>query len=75
MTFYRNHYRTNGGCSAGYGWFSSRAAAEQAARAADQNADDPEDLTDPVAERIEIEPTRRGILDALNRHASHAENG
>lgn len=35
----------------------------------------PEDKTDPVAEPIDILVMKEGILAALRRYASHADNG
>ena len=73
--FYRNHYRTEGGVSAGFQWFTSRAAAEAAAKEVYDPAVDDEGNEPEVAKVIEIEPTKRGLLWALNRYAGHPDNG
>lgn len=70
MRFYRNHIHTEDGESRGYRWFPSRQAAEQINKIVDDGGN-----TNPVAEPIVIEPTKAGILLALNRYASHADNG
>ena len=82
MTFYRVSYSRDGGNSAGFSWHTSRRGAVAAARA-DYDAD-PEEYNlhssrgASIADRIQaiiIRPTRAGILDALQRYASHEDNG
>jgi hypothetical protein len=59
--------------SQGYEWFASKEAATKAAGAFRRTwkEHDPETEVEPV----EIQPTKAGILDALNRYASHNDNG
>jgi hypothetical protein len=71
MKFYQVHVTTNGGCSNGYVWFTSRAEAEREKREHDKE-EAPYEATIDV---IEVKPTKAGILDALQRHASYPDNG
>jgi hypothetical protein len=79
MIFYRVHYSTNGGNSAGFSWHTSKADARAAAKK-DYDQDPSEYENDPasIAERIiifEIPITRAGVIHALKHFASHADNG
>jgi hypothetical protein len=71
MKFYSVHRTTEAGASAGYEWFTSKRKADAAATK--WRTDNP-DETATVGE-WEIEPTKAGILAALNLHASHPDNG
>jgi hypothetical protein len=71
MKFYQVCKTTEAGNSAGCWFFTSKSAAEKAAR--DFRHDNPDEFAN-VCE-IAIELTRAGILAALNRHASHPDNG
>lgn len=71
MRLYRNHYATMEEGSAGFQWFTSKAAARRAAR----EADFPANEESTIAEPVEYVPTRAGIVELLNRVASHADNG
>jgi hypothetical protein len=71
MTFYSVHRTTDGGSSAGYEWFTSERAAKKAA--AQWRVGTPEESA--TVNRWKIKPTKRGILRALNIHASHPDNG
>lgn len=75
MIFYRVHYLTEGGNSAGFSWHTSRRAAQSQANEAVEN--DPIEYEDspPSIEKIEIKNTKNGILNALNHYADHADNG
>jgi hypothetical protein len=59
----------NDGESVGFGYFINRETAERAARHYRDN--------EKVAEIevIDIEPTKAGILRALQQYAGHADNG
>jgi hypothetical protein len=74
MRFYRVHYTYDAGVSGGFTYFTSKREAEKHKRelnkaALVENGDGGE------IEVIEIEPTRGGILRALNLYAAHADNG
>jgi hypothetical protein len=74
MRFYRVAFGNEEGNSGGYAWFTTIAEARRFAR-----GKEPDDATscviDPTPEPVDIEPTKRGILDALNRYADHPNNG
>ncbi len=82
MRFYRVSYSKEGGNSGGFSWHTSKRDAYAAARR-DYDQDPAEyDLHGTrgasIAERvdpIEIACNRAGILDALQRYASHCDNG
>ena len=78
MKFYRVHLYGDTGVSFGYEWFTSRKEAEQRKRELDDERSD-SDKADGMdeAEITEhlIEPTKAGILAALNRLANHPNNG
>jgi hypothetical protein len=75
MKFYRVKYRIEAGCSNGFGWYTSKAEAERAAKAAVKN--DPEEYKTeaPEIEDVEIEATKAGVLAALRTYAGHPDNG
>jgi hypothetical protein len=75
MKFYQLHRICEGGTSAGYEYFASRREAEKALNVWRKNS--PGDVIDQQGdiELIDVEPTRVGILHALNRYANHADNG
>jgi hypothetical protein len=71
MLFYHTTKTTEGGNSATSEWFTNKREAEKCA--AQWVKDNPDEWA-----RIyewEIEPTKQGILRALNLHASHPDNG
>jgi hypothetical protein len=72
MLFYRVSFRYDAGSSAGFGWYNSRADAADAVR--EHNRDHA--IADwATLEEVWITPTRRGIMEALKRFATHADNG
>jgi hypothetical protein len=73
MRFFRVHFYDGADGSAGYQFFTVQAEAARAARAFNRDATDSHAVVE--VEAIEIEPTKAGILDALNTYASHANNG
>jgi hypothetical protein len=75
VRIYRNHYSTEGGTSDGYSFHSSKAHAHQAVK--DAKLTQEEDFEDPleIAEPLDIELTKEGVLRFLNIFASHADNG
>ncbi len=75
MKIYRNHYSTECGCSDGYSFHSSKADALKAVR--DTRNSQEEQFEEPleIAEAFEIELSKKGILQFLNRNAGHPDNG
>lgn len=71
MKFYRVHLHYDAGSSAGFKFFGNKREAEKFAR--DEKKKDP-DESFPV-DRINVKPTKAGILAALNRYADHPDNG
>lgn len=71
MRFYRVHLYDGADGSAGYKFFTVQADAKREARQWDRDRDN--DATE--VEALEIEPTKAGILDALNFYAGHPNNG
>lgn len=76
MKFYVLHKFVEIGCSGGFEWFTSKRAAEAAKREhiACMVGDDIS-IEATSIEMVDIKPTRAGILEALNIHASHERNG
>ena len=58
--------------SDGYVWTTSRREADRIA--SQYEADHPDEMPCTV-EAIEVIPTKRGILAALNKYATHPDNG
>jgi hypothetical protein len=78
MNLYRVSLRTEGDTGdghAGYQFYPSKRKAEQAAAEweREQSKGGIEGAAD--VEQIHVQTTRRGILYALNRYASHNDNG
>lgn len=73
MKFYRLHRMHEAGISVGYEYFSSKRAAERDANHWLNQGDELEHEAD--IDTIEIKPTKGGILAALNKYATHADNG
>lgn len=74
MTFYQLHRTHSAGESAGYEYFTSLKDAERAA-AAWRRSDDSLLEHGTAIDKIEVKPTKAGILRALNRYANHCDNG
>lgn len=74
MRIYSLHRTHSAGESAGYEFFGSRRAADKAA-AEWIRSDDSLLEHGTEIKPIEVEPTKSGILRALNRYASHNDNG
>lgn len=83
MTFYRVRYLIEGGNSAGFSWHTSyRDAMTTALHDYDEH---PSEYNQTGATRmesvvaridiIEIDPSKKGILEALKQFASHPDNG
>jgi hypothetical protein len=72
MRFYQVATFTNDGSSTGFDFYSDKRTAQRAVREATGFSGGKErgEMTE-----IEVTPTKAGILDALNRLASHADNG
>jgi hypothetical protein len=83
MKFYRLHMTCENGISAGFRWFTTArdaVTAERQHRAQNTDPNAPEGETpgapfEASCEIVNIEPTKAGILAALNAFASHADNG
>lgn len=75
MRFYQLHRLHEAGESAGYEYFSSKDDAQKAARTWRANNPGPDDDHESEITPIEVEPTKAGILAALNRYAKHPDNG
>lgn len=78
LKFYRVHYSTERGNSAGYSWHTSLKEAVRAARA--DYDDDPSEYDsqfnpDERIRVITVVPTKAGILKALSHFAGHPDNG
>jgi len=75
MKIYQLHRTHEAGVSAGYSYFTSRRAAQQALSIWRRNsAGDVEDQMGTI-EQIEVAPGRHGIVEALNRYGGHPDNG
>ena len=73
MKFYRVHTTTDSGLSAGYEFFTSKAEAGKAVKEWTRGIALETDIAE--IDVVEIEPTKAGILRALNLYAVHADNG
>ncbi len=71
MTFYRAHYSTDGGNSAGFEWFLSWREAEKSA--ANWRKENPTEQSG--VQSFDVECTKNGVLTLLQLVASHADNG
>jgi hypothetical protein len=74
MKLYQLHRTHEAGSSAGFEYFASKREAEKAVRDWRNQVNDPV-LDGATVQEIEVEPTRAGILSALNRYAGHPNNG
>jgi len=70
MIFYRVHYKDSFAESQGYEFFTTKSKAESAQKKANKENGQNEEI-----EKVEIRPTKKGVLAALNRWASHPDNG
>lgn len=75
MRFYRCDYRDRGSGSHGFSFHTSRRDAEATAAKKRSKDDDAESISDVEIETVDIEPTKQGILHALNAYGKHADNG
>ena len=74
MKFYRVRHRTEGGNSGGYSWHTNKVGARR--QVAEINREEPDELDhSEFVGPIDIEPTKSGILDALNYYAAYPDNG
>lgn len=71
MRFYKVHFESEQDSSEGFRFFTVRAEADRAVK---QGLVDGYDQT-WGPERIEVNPTKIGILNALNTHGGHPDNG
>jgi hypothetical protein len=72
MKFYAVHKTCDGGSSAGYSWHTSIKEARKSAIDYLRGQDAGETAK---IKAWDIQPTKAGILRALNIHASHPNNG
>lgn len=72
MKLYRVGHSVDCGNSGGFSWHSSSRSAKRDARTWDDDHPDEPPSTISV---VEVEPTKRGIIRALNLYASHPDNG
>ncbi|MEN6533364.1 MAG: hypothetical protein ABFD89_06855 [Bryobacteraceae bacterium] len=76
MRIWKNDYRGAGMESRGYSYHPSKREARKAATAAIRHTKDDSEPTDEVqTEPIEVTPTKKGIISALNQHGGHPDNG
>jgi hypothetical protein len=73
VKFYRVHRTQYAGENAGYEWFTVKRLAQEAC--SDWLKQGEELGYRAYIDVVEIEPTKQGIQQALNRYASHADNG
>lgn len=74
MKLYSLHRTHSAGESAGHEFFASKRDADKAAAEWRRQGSELEEHAAEV-QPITVEPTRQGILRALNRYASHTDNG
>lgn len=78
MKLYQVHLTHSAGESAGYEYFSNLREAcirVRTWRDDHKGIDDVDGSVNATITRIEIDPTKAGILRALNRYAGHNDNG
>jgi hypothetical protein len=78
MRFYQLHKTHEAGTSAGFDYFTTEREARRAFREWMGESKDEERVCDregTTLTTIEIDPSKAGILRALNRWASHPNNG
>ena len=75
MKFYKVDYQSFRDSSGGFGWFTTKVDAEKARH--DWEYREGESSIDEWAniKVVNIEPNKAGILNALNFHANHPDNG
>jgi hypothetical protein len=71
MRFYRVHLMEDSGVSAGFEWFIS----ENKARKRAKSWEGVKSTMSATVESVDIELTEDGVLTALNKYASHNDNG
>jgi hypothetical protein len=75
MKIYRNHYSKDGGGSNGFSFHSSKSDAVKAVKAVNRSQQEQFEEPSEIAEPLEIELSKKGILQFLNRNAGHPDNG
>jgi hypothetical protein len=73
VKFYRVHKTHSAGESAGYEWFTVKRLAQEACSDWLKQSEELEHRA--YIDVVEIEPTKQGIQQALNRYARHDDNG
>lgn len=73
MKFYRVHLYSETEGSFGFEWYTSKRDAEGAANDFIRRNDD--QCPDPEIDEVEIKPTKKGILYALECYGTHPDNG
>ena len=74
MRLYKVHFGYEGGLSMGCEYFTAHVKAKKAVAAWMNRAGEVDDPSATI-QAITVAPSKQGIQDALNRHASHADNG
>lgn len=76
MKLYRVDYRHECNTSFGFTYHGSRKEARKVLReAVKKGTADPVEYGGSDIEQIIVQPTKRGILAALNKYAGHPDNG
>ncbi len=77
MKIYQISYRGRGvvnGQHRGYEYVSSMSEAKRRLRKNTNDQNGPDDIGNPIYE-FNVEISKTGILDALNKHGGHPDNG
>lgn len=75
VVLYRNHYSTEMDSSRGYSWHKNRDDAKRAYSDAEKFPEGGFDQRAECAVPVSIHLSKGGLLDALNKYASHPDNG
>jgi len=73
MRFYKVDKQSFTDSSHGFDWFTTKADAEKAGHRWEAQGGESDEYA--IISVINIEPNKAGILDALNSHARHPDNG
>lgn len=75
MRFYKVDYQSFEDSSCGFDWFTTKADAEKAGHRWEAQGGESSVDEYAIISVINIEPNKAGILNALNFHANHPDNG
>ena len=73
MRFYKVDYQSLADSSCGFDWFTTKADAEKAGHRWEAQGGESDEYA--IISVINIEPNKAVILNALNSHARHPDNG